>query len=43
MEELKTTGLIATALNIRPIMKATREGEITIHEINRGFKNLYSS
>lgn len=34
----KTTGLIATALNIRPIMKATREGEITIHEINRGFK-----
>ncbi|WP_455257086.1 DegV family protein [Peptoniphilus asaccharolyticus] len=34
----KATGLIATALNIRPIMKADKNGDIEIHEINRGFK-----
>lgn len=33
----KTAGLIATALNIRPIMKG-ENGEIGIHEISRGFK-----
>ncbi|WBW50229.1 DegV family protein [Peptoniphilus equinus] len=33
----KTTGLVASALNIRPIMKDDN-GEIALHEINRGFK-----
>lgn len=33
----KATGIIANALKIRPIMKSD-DGEIIIHEINRGFK-----
>lgn len=37
----KFKGKLATALNIKPIMKATEEGEITLHEKARGSNKAF--
>jgi DegV family protein with EDD domain len=37
----KVSGLLANVLNVRPIMKG-KEGEITLYEMNRGFKRALS-